>query len=524
MTLQRNKALIIGGGLSGLTAGVYLLKNGFDVEILEKNHYLGGLCTGWVRKGSYIDGCIHWLTESNHGELYNVMREIGVLTDDVPVYHLEAYCQTKVNGKEVNFYRDADRLEQELLSFATPNDVPKIRRLVTSIRRCHRNLITAGKPYHLWRFLDRMKFIFRILPLISELKWGSKVSLADFADSLESPELKYVFSHSFIPSYYSMFSFANTMGGICDSNSGIPAGGSKEFAYRLVGKFKALGGTIRTGCPASRVVVEGEKATGVLLQSGEFLPADYVVPACDVHYTQDVLFNRQFPIEQLVQASKEKKDYPSYSLFQISFRTSTDLSALNVNRYIKTEDYEVLGEKINCMYLKHFGYDESLKHDGMTVVQAIIGSSEKMYDSLKAMSKDDYKAFKVQLADKVRDVIAQNVEGYGELELLDVCTPLTFSLWVNAYKGTFMAHALSKRNRQLILRNDILPLRNVALAGHWMMMPGGVPIAILQGKFAADTIVHMRKFPHYFNLQQALKRLRQPLKKVGEHSFFKRES
>lgn len=522
---HNKKAIVIGGGLSGLTAGIYLLKYGFEVEILEKNAYMGGLCTGWNRKGSYIDGCIHWLTESNHGELHRVMREIGALGDSVPVTHLEAYSQAVINNKQINFYLDADRLEKELLSFATKNDEPKIKEIVKFIRKCKRNLITAGNPYHLWTFWEKIKFIARIIPLLPVLKKGSKVTLDDFANSLESEELRFAFKNTFVPDQYSIFAFANTMGGICDKNSGIPVGGSKAFAQRLVDKYTSLGGKIRTSCPVEKINVEGEKATGVYLKNGELLEADYIVPACDVHYTQDVLLEKKFKIAQLSEAENAKKEYPSFSLYMVSFRTSKDISKIRENRYVKCDEYEVLGHKTNCIYIKHFGYDDSLSTNGQTVVQAYLESSETIFDKLEAMTQDEYKAFKAEFAEKIKSVIENAVgDEYGELELLDVCTPLTFAKWVNAYKGTFMTHMMSKHNRQFILRNDILPLRNVALAGHWMMMPGGVPIAILQGKFAAMSIRHMHLFPHKFDLHKAFQRLHQPLKRVSDHSFFKRES
>ena len=56
---MKKKIVIIGGGISGLTAGIFALRNGYDATILEKNSSVGGLCTGWNRKGWYIDGCIH---------------------------------------------------------------------------------------------------------------------------------------------------------------------------------------------------------------------------------------------------------------------------------------------------------------------------------------------------------------------------------------------------------------------------------------------------------------------------------
>jgi len=55
------KIVIIGGGIAGLSAGIFAQKNGFESTILEKHHTLGGECTGWDRQGYHIDGCIHWL-------------------------------------------------------------------------------------------------------------------------------------------------------------------------------------------------------------------------------------------------------------------------------------------------------------------------------------------------------------------------------------------------------------------------------------------------------------------------------
>lgn len=49
------KVIIIGGGIAGLSAGIYCLMNGFGVELYEKNAVPGGECTGWDRQGYHID-------------------------------------------------------------------------------------------------------------------------------------------------------------------------------------------------------------------------------------------------------------------------------------------------------------------------------------------------------------------------------------------------------------------------------------------------------------------------------------
>ena len=40
--MQKDKLIIIGGGISGLSAGIFALLSGFNVEIYEKNALPGG--------------------------------------------------------------------------------------------------------------------------------------------------------------------------------------------------------------------------------------------------------------------------------------------------------------------------------------------------------------------------------------------------------------------------------------------------------------------------------------------------
>ncbi|MDD3430340.1 MAG: NAD(P)-binding protein, partial [Oscillospiraceae bacterium] len=84
--MAREKILIIGGGIAGLSAGVHGLLAGYDVSIYEKNPVLGGECTGWDRNGYYIDNCIHWLMGTTPGtQLNKIWQTIGALDSTTPV-------------------------------------------------------------------------------------------------------------------------------------------------------------------------------------------------------------------------------------------------------------------------------------------------------------------------------------------------------------------------------------------------------------------------------------------------------
>lgn len=52
---MRNKVLILGGGISGLSASIYLKSKGFDVELFEQNEKLGGKANEIVSNGFRFD-------------------------------------------------------------------------------------------------------------------------------------------------------------------------------------------------------------------------------------------------------------------------------------------------------------------------------------------------------------------------------------------------------------------------------------------------------------------------------------
>ena len=57
--------IIVGGGVTGLSAGIHLLESGHGehrVTVCESGAVPGGNLTGWDRAGYHIDNCVHWLT------------------------------------------------------------------------------------------------------------------------------------------------------------------------------------------------------------------------------------------------------------------------------------------------------------------------------------------------------------------------------------------------------------------------------------------------------------------------------
>ena len=50
----------IGGGVAGLSSGLYPKATAWDTAVFQMPSSPGGRCTSWDRGGYVFDGCLHW--------------------------------------------------------------------------------------------------------------------------------------------------------------------------------------------------------------------------------------------------------------------------------------------------------------------------------------------------------------------------------------------------------------------------------------------------------------------------------
>src|SRR5688572_6946636 len=126
MSSSDRHIIIIGGGLAGLSAGCYALRNGYRTTLIEHNRTLGGVCTSWHREPYTVDGCIHWLTGGPFERLY---QELDIVPA-VPLRTLETWMTYRDarDGFEVAFTRDLDAWVRQLGKLSPP-DIDELARL-----------------------------------------------------------------------------------------------------------------------------------------------------------------------------------------------------------------------------------------------------------------------------------------------------------------------------------------------------------------------------------------------------------
>jgi phytoene dehydrogenase-like protein len=261
------KVIIVGGGIAGLSAGVYALKCGFEVTILESHSIAGGNCTSWRRKGYLFEGGMHWLTGSSEKEDINKMwRYVGALDDSVTIHYPEPFIEYDHHGTPIRFYRNVDTTEEHLLSLA-PADEKEIRKLCKNIRRVQ-NLAMPVSDLRGVKATKKVRppvsMLFSALSALLLINAFSKITREAYINRFSHAGLR-DFIRACTTEENGVFPIFFTMGTLARGDGGFPEGGSLPFAERIVKTFTGLGGKILYKTRAGRVIIENGRATGVLV-------------------------------------------------------------------------------------------------------------------------------------------------------------------------------------------------------------------------------------------------------------------
>lgn len=482
------KVIVIGGGIAGLSAGIYALKAGFEAEIYEKNTIPGGECIGWNRKGYHIDNCIHWLTGTLKGtELYDVWKTVGALSDDTEYAKIDSFYTSTYNGQKATLWNDLERTQRELIA-VSPEDEEEIRKFIQNVEWSKQCLFPARKPMEMWGIRDYIEMGKNMADFPKVMKEFGKISLEEYSKRFKSPILQKLMC-DYLPKSYCAYSFLVSYATMAMGNGGIPMGASLQMSLRMEKKFKDLGGKITYGKGVSRIILERKTAAGVELEDGSIVSGDYIIPTVDTH----LLFGRMLPEtympKELKEAYNNPKAYPATSGFQVAFAVPVDFNE-GETIFIDIDPVEVGSSKFDRMYVKSYGYDSIFIKDGRQVIQTCITQSDSDYEYWKSLSKEEYAALKDRLTAEVEARIVKAFPALeGKMEHLDSWTPLTYERYCNAYHGSYMSFVTTPEGKQIKMKGTIKGINNLYVAGQWTNSPGGLPVAVASGKFAVQRIL-----------------------------------
>jgi len=258
--------IIIGGGLAGLSCAVALAEEGFRVCLLEKRPHLGGRATSFILPGGEeIDNCQH-VTMGCCTNLADFYRRVG--------------AESQIRTYPRLFFLDARgrRGVIEAAGFPPPLHLAPSFALFPSLTTADKRAISRAMFHIAWnsgrppgvKGVSMQEWLARQrqTPAAVERFWRT-VLVSALNEELDRTDAFYgvdVFWKAFL---------ANRRG----FEVGIPVVPLAELYDGCREPILKRGGEVRTRAGVASVRLVGEKATGVTLEDGAEMPADYVVSA-----------------------------------------------------------------------------------------------------------------------------------------------------------------------------------------------------------------------------------------------------
>lgn len=479
------KVIIVGAGISGLTAGIYARQSGFDVTIYESHVIPGGASTSWRRKGYLFEGGIHWMTGSSKVSPYNKLwHEVGALDDSVKIYNKDPFGTYEYEGKRMYLWRDLDKLKKHLLEISL-EDEKEISKLIKDIEKLKKmpSFISDVKGLKAKNKAEGVGIgaFIGITPTIPIISFYAKLSFEDYAQRYKSPALRFLFKNV-IGGEYSAVGMVLTLAALSTDDGGYPQGGSLPMAARMAKRFLSLGGNIEYGKLVDKVIVEDGIARGISVK-GERINADYVIVSQDTLAAIDKLFDK--PIKEPWAEKMRASIKPEIDTF-ISVGVEADLKDEPENLCFETkEPFSVGGIKVSSITINNYAKFEGYAPEGCSALTFFV--SGDTYDFWKSCKENGtYEAEKQRLAENFIKILNKKYpQTEGKIAVIDVATPLTYERYLHSYKGSWMS-VTGKGDKMTRYPSKPDSIKNLCFAGQRLMPPGGLPTALETGRTAAQ--------------------------------------
>lgn len=482
------KIIIIGAGISGLSAGIYGQFNGFETVIYEKNNTSGGECTGWDRMKYHFDGCIHYVYGSKSGTgLNELWKDVGALNDNTEIINTDLFYQFEENNKTVKIFKDVNLLEKHLLEFS-PEDSELIIDICNAIKILHKMELQVDKPMDMLSSKEIFNMLVKMLPLRKYIKKYGNITIKELAEKFKNPILKHAFQQQ-IPTKNSALILLNVLASMNKGDCGWPIGGSKQFSKRMEERYKSLGGKINLKSSIEKIIIENGKATGIIQTNKQEYFADYIISSTDGYYTLNNLLAGNYWDSKFSTLYNDTDAYPTMTSVQVSIGMNCDLSIYPDMLYFKpSKTIDAGGVIHNYIGAKNYCYDKTIAPAGKSVITIILEADYKWWEN-KYNDKSVYNSEKKRISKEITFAIQERFPDIcGRIEVIDVATPMTYVRYCNSWKGAWMSWMVSPNSKIRYHTGKFKGLKNFYQTGQWILPPGGLPVAVVTGKWTIQRI------------------------------------
>lgn len=516
-------AVIVGGGISGLTAAAYIAKAGRSVLLCEKENHCGGLVNYFEREGFIYDGGIRAF--ENSGVLFPMLRQLGISLDFVPnkiTVGIEDQIIRADSDESVDAY-------ERLLTSLYPESRDEIEQIIKRIRTImHYMDVQYGieNPMFLDMKKDREYMLREVVP------WVFKYAVtAPRISKLNEPVIDYLkrFTHNqslldiitqhffqetpafFALSYLKLY-----------ADYHYPLGGTGKIIQKLVALIKEHNGVIDNNTKI--IGVDPEKKC-VQDDQGRTHNYQRLIWAADLQTLYNLVSPDRISEESVKSAVREKqkllsgksgndsvytvflgvdldKEYFSSRCSEHFFYTPSRSGQSQAGPIPVGQDQKSI-EKWLEQFFKLTTYEISIPvlRDSTMAPQGKTGLIISVLFDYKLTrfieEQGWYESFKTLCEKNILQVLNDSIYPGIEQSIVHVfsSTPLTMANLTGNHEGAITGWSFTNRpvpaeSKIPKITNAInTPIPGVYQAGQWTYSPSGLPISFLTGKISADRVI-----------------------------------
>ena len=492
--------IVIGAGLSGLSAASLLAKRGIKTAVIEHANTPGGSCGIFKRQNAIFDqGAAMLYGFGEHG--FNAHRFLfNCLQEPIQMIKHELLYTVHYRGRKIHFHADIDRFVEEL-SAVFPTQRKNIRKFYKEMQKCYLHVISEIPSYTTPDETNPKEALRNVLkhPL-SYFKFLSYLNIS--ADKLlrqyfNDPEILHFFDKLTSTYCYATLEEApailasvmfidNHVGG-----SFYPAGSTLFLPGKLEKVIEENNGEIRYESTVTKLLVENEKIQGVTLETEETLYANQIIYSGTVWNLYHSLLPSDILTEKEVALASQIPTYPSVALYALVNASVIPPDTCPIEMLATNPD--AIDESEVTVYISSLDDHTLCPPEQHTIVA--IGPSFREWNP---KNTKQYKEQKEEEISRLVAILEQRFPGFADNILFtELATPHTIERYT-LKNGGAAAGPKQMLGQHMLLRQPIRTrFENLYCCGESTTMGTGTTTVTISGIAAANAILKKRGLKPY---------------------------
>lgn len=506
-------AIVIGAGLSGLTAASLLAKRKLKVAVVEKSYNPGGACGIFKREHVTFDqGAAMIYGFGDHG--YNAHRFVfNALEEPIDVIKHDLLYVVNYNGHRIHFYNDIDKFVEELSSIF-PSEKEGIHRFYHDMTKMYQHVMVETPTYVSADETDKTTALksmikhpisyIRFLTLLNKSakellsKYFKNLGIFKFFDKLTSTYCYATVEEA--PAVLAAVMFVdNHIGG-----SYYPAGSTIFLPGKLEKVIEENDGDMFLEKEVTSIIFEDKKPVGVKLNDGSIIRGKYIIYSGTVWNLYEKLINKeQTALKRREWAKSQVPTYPSVVFYSVVDKSAIPNDCEPLEMLVGRPDR--LDENEVTAYILSIDDRTLCKENEHTVIA--IGPTFEKWDPT---NKEKYLEMKQKEEDRLKAVLEKRFPGFtSKIKYSELSTPATIERYTMKNGGAvagpkqMLGQHMFKR---LHIRSE---WPNLFCCGESTVMGTGTPTVTVSGLSAAnallkkiglETYVYKKDMKQYVNI------------------------